>query len=294
MEQEARAVQVPEEWGGIIPSQVFLDEAKRIVEEGGKQGLTLRLLGGVAIRLHTLDYVDLGRRLGRLGPGEQEFTDLDFMGYFKQRRGIESLLTGLGYGKRRATLSSAGSQREIYFHPQGWFFVDVFFDQLLVANHPLDFRGRLELDSPTISVTDMLLEKLQIVGFSEKDLKDTLVLLVAHQIGERDEPEMVNGRYLARLLAGDWGFWYTVTTNLRNIKALLPEMEAMTEQERAQVASRIDDLLARIDEEPKSLKWKLRAPVGPRMTWYNPVETDETIGEFGIWRLKDLGKIDQL
>jgi hypothetical protein len=283
---------MPEDWGGVIPSQVFLDEAKRIVEEGEEQGLSLRVLGGVAIRLHTLDYADLGRRLGRLGPGEQEFTDLDFIGYFKQRREIESLLTGLGYGKRRATLSSAASRREIYFHPQGWFFLDIFFDKLLVANHPLDFRGRLELDSPTISVTDMVLEKLQIVGFSEKDLKDTLVLLMAHQIGERDERETVNAQYMAGLLAKDWGFWYTVTTNLRNIKALLPEMEVMTEQEKEQVASRIDGLLARIDAEPKGLKWKLRAPIGTRMAWYEPVETDETIGEFGIWRLKDLGKME--
>jgi hypothetical protein len=292
-QQEARTVQMPEEWGGVIPSQVFLDEAKRIVEEGEKQGLILRVLGGVAIRLHTLDYVEMGRRLGRLGSGEQEFTDLDFMSYFKQRREIEGLLTGLGYGKRKATLSSAASRREIYFHPQGWFFLDIFFDKLLVANHPLDFRGRLELDSPTISVTDLLLEKLQIVGFSEKDLKDTLVLLMAHEIGERDEREMINARYIAKLLAGDWGFWYTVTTNLRNIKTLLPEMEAMTEQEAKQVASRIDELMARIDEESKSLKWKLRAPIGTKMTWYEPVETGETIGEFGIWRPKDLGKMEQ-
>lgn len=34
-QQEARAVQMPEEWGGVIPSQVFLDEAKKIVEENG-------------------------------------------------------------------------------------------------------------------------------------------------------------------------------------------------------------------------------------------------------------------
>jgi hypothetical protein len=71
-------------------------------------------------------------------------------------------------------------------------------------------------------------------------------------------------------------------------------MQAMTGQEKEQVASRIDELLACIDEGSKSLKWKLRAPIGAKMTWYNPVETDETIGEFGIWRLKDLGKMEQL
>jgi hypothetical protein len=63
--------------------------------------------------------------------------------------------------------------------------VDVFFDKLLVANHPIDFKGRLELDYPTITVTDMLLEKIQMwEAFSVKDLKDCLLLLKAHSIGE--------------------------------------------------------------------------------------------------------------
>jgi len=35
-----REIRMPEEWGGTIPSQVFLDEARRIVEEGEKEGLS--------------------------------------------------------------------------------------------------------------------------------------------------------------------------------------------------------------------------------------------------------------
>ena len=35
-----------------------------------------------------------------------------------------------------------------------------------------------------------------------------------------------------------------------------------------QVSERLDELWARIDAQPKSLKWKLRARVGDRLSWY--------------------------
>jgi len=287
--EEEREIRMPEEWGGIIPSPVFLDEARRIVEEGKKEGLILRVMGGVGIRLRTLQYADLAQRLGRLGTEQQEFTDLDFMAYRKQRNRMKGFFEELGYGKRKATLSTAASERQIYFHPQGWFFIDVFFDKLLVANHPLDFRGRLELDFPTLTPTDLLLEKLQIVNFSEKDMKDTLVLLLAHQMGEEDGAGLINARYIAGLLARDWGFWYTVTTNLKGVKELLPEMD-LPQEEKGVIAQRVDRLIDRIEEEPKSLRWKTRARIGPKMRWYEPVETMETVGEFGIWRLAEQRK----
>jgi len=291
-QEDERLVDMPEGWGGIVPSEVFLEEARRIVHEGEKQGLILRVMGGVGIRLHTMEMADLGQRLGRLGTaGGQEFTDLDFMSYRKHRDRIKALFVEtLGYGWRRPTLSSAASQRRIYFHPKGWFFVDVFWDQLKVANHPLDFRGRLELDSPTLTPTDFLLEKLQIVNFGGKDLKDALVLLLAHEVGETDAPETINGCYIARLLARDWGFWYTVTTNLDGLRGIVPTMEELTAAEKATTLSRIEALREPIDDAPKSLGWKTRAVIGPRKRWYEPVETMDTTGGFGVWRLREEAK----
>jgi hypothetical protein len=293
-QEDERVVDMPEEWGGIVPSEVFLEEAQRIVEEGETQELILRVMGGVGIRLHTMELADLGRRLGRLeGAGGQEFTDLDFMSYRKQRDRIKALFVDtLGYGFRRPTMSSAASQRRIYFHPKGWFFVDVFWDQLIVANHRLDFRGRLELDSPTLSPTDFLLEKVQIVNFGGKDLKDALVILIAHDVGESDAPETINGRYIARLLARDWGFWYTVTTNLDGMREMVSTMQALTADEKTTALSHIEALRGLIDGAPKSLGWKTRAIVGPRKRWYEPVETADTTGGFGIWRLREETKPD--
>jgi len=58
----------------------------------------------------------------------------------------------------------------------------------LAANHLIDFRGRLDLDLPTTSLADFLLDKLQIISFSEKDLKDTLPLLGAHALAGGHAP----------------------------------------------------------------------------------------------------------
>ncbi len=280
-------VELPAEWGGFVPSQAFIDECRRIVDEANREGLVLRAMGGVGIRLHCLGYSEFASRMGRIAEGKQEFSDLDFMSYKKQRDQMKDFFASLGYSKRRATLSTAASERQVYFHQKGWFFIDVFFDKLIVANHPIDFRGRLELDSPTVPVTDLLLEKLQIVSFSEKDLKDTLLLLIAHDLEAGNESEAVNVDRVAKLLSDDWGFWYTVTTNLKGIKTLLPSLPDVSQDERSNLLSKIDSLQARIDVEPKTTGWKLRATVGSRKRWYRQVETTETVGEFGIWRLRE-------
>jgi hypothetical protein len=276
---------MPAEWGGLVPTEAFLEQGQKIVEEASKAKIPLRLIGGVAIRMHSGDFVEFAKGLGRLGPQEQEYTDLDFMSYSKFRDTLRKFFESLGYRKRRTTLSSAATQRQIYFHPDGWFYADVFFDRLLAANHPIDFRGRLELDSPTISLTDLLLEKLQIVSFSEKDLKDTLLLLRAHSVGEEHAPETIDGHYVASLLAKDWGFWYTVATNLNGLRKAVSDMPSLNETEKSDITSKIGKLLELIDKEPKSSGWKMRSIVGAKKRWYEPVETSQTVGEFGIWRL---------
>ncbi|MBI1802004.1 MAG: hypothetical protein HY259_14425 [Chloroflexi bacterium] len=288
MTGENRVVDMPAEWNGVVPTQVFLDEAQKIVSEGERLGVVLRLMGGAGIRLRTQPYAELGVRLGRLGAvGQQEFTDLDFMTYERHRKQMHTLfMDRLGYGFRRVTPSMAASRRRVYFHPRNWFYVDVFFDLLVVANHPLDFRRRLALDTPTITATDFLLEKLQIVNFGGKDLKDTVLLLRAFPIGDDDRAQ-INARHLQKLLGGNWGFWYTVTTNLRGLVEVVAEMSELHDDEREVVTERSRQLLKRLDDAPKSLRWQARSLIGPRQRWYELVETQETVGGFGIWQLRE-------
>ena len=284
---EERVIEMPEEWSGIVPTEVFIEEGKRIVDEATKRGIPLRLLGGVAIRLHCIEFLAFAKRLVRLGEGQQEYTDLDFMSYSKFRKKMKDFFAELGYSKRPPTMSSAATQRQIYFHPKGWFYVDVFYDKLLAANHPIEFRGRLDLDSPTTTPTDMLLEKVQIVFPDEKDVKDAMLLLRAHEISQQEESNRVNARFVAGKLASDWGFWYTVTTNLRGLKQYVGEDQKLETDDKKDLTSKIDVLLATIESEPKSTGWKMRSVMGTKRRWYNPVETTQTVGEFGIWKLRE-------
>jgi hypothetical protein len=278
---------MPNEWGGIIPTQVFIDEGKRLVDEAAKREIPLRLLGGVAIRIHCLESLDFARKLMRLGEGQQEYTDLDFMSYVRFRKNkMREFFEEMGYEKRPTTMSSAATQRHIYFHPKGWFYVDVFYDKLLAANHPLDFRGRLGLDSPTITPADLLLEKLQIVFPDEKDVKDLLLVLRAHEISTKEERNRINAKFIATKLASDWGFWYTATTNLTGLREYVGAAQNLTDEEKQDLNSKIDQLVQTVENEPKSTGWKMRSIVGTKRKWYNPVETTQTVGEFGIWKLR--------
>ncbi len=285
---EERQVEMPPEWGGIIPTGVFIEEGKRLVGEASKREIPLRLLGGVAIRIHCLEFMDFAKKLMRLGEGRQEYTDLDFMSYIKFRKNrMKEFFEEMGYEKRPTTMSSAATQRQIYFHPKGWFYVDVFYDKLLAANHPLDFRERLAIDSPTITPTDMLLEKLQIVFPDEKDVKDLLLLLRAHEISLQEEGNRINAKFIAAKLASDWGFWYTVTTNLGGLLQYVGSAQNLAAEEKEDLNSKLGQLLQAIENEPKSTSWKMRSVVGTKKKWYNPVETAQTIGEFGIWKLRE-------
>lgn len=286
--------ELPEEWNNVVPTDVFMQQAMGLVEQAKEKGITLRIVGGLGIAMKCKDFRDFGSKLGRVGTGvvQQEYSDIDLISYRRHRDQVRSFFSEVGYAKRRATLSSAASERQIYYHPKGWFYVDVFFDKLLVANHPIDFTGRLELDYPTVTTTDFLLEKIQIwEAFSAKDLKDCLLLLKSFHGREKDG---IDGRYIARLLSMDWGFWYTATTNLKKIHKFVSELDRfgpdtgidpkeISSGDRMEITAEIEMLLKAIDDAPKSFGWKMREKIGVKKKWYNPVERPDTVGGFGIW-----------
>jgi hypothetical protein len=131
-------------------------------------------------------------------------------------------------------------------------------------------------------------------AFSAKDLKDCLLLLKSHDISQKTEKESIDASYIAKLLAQDWGFWYTATTNLKKIKIFLTEIDKLGQEanidpkqirteEREEITQKIDKILEIIEKEPKTFGWKMRAKIGTKKQWYNPVERPETVGGFGIW-----------
>lgn len=245
----------------------FIQEALRIVEEGQKRSVPMRLMGGFAIRLHCPNYVHLYELLDR-----RPAHDLDFVTYGKFRPLVKKLFADLGYAPMvsMALLFGTGKNRAIYKDESHDRSVDVFFDRLEMC-HVVGFKNRLELDSPTIPLSDLLLQKIQIVKINEKDIRDIMILLREHQVGD-SEKETVNINYIAKLLSKDWGFWYTVTTNLNKAKEFLSEYKNLTEADRKDIETKLDSILKAIENEPKSIQWKLRAKVGTSKKWYTDVE----------------------
>lgn len=242
-------------------------EADRLHREAEGRGLTLRLTGSLGVSLHSEGSRDLLALLGR-----RHHRDIDLMGAWKQQRAVCHLFEERGYlpDPDIKQAQEFGSKRLIYQHPETAIKVDVFMDDLVMA-HTVPFGARLELDSPTISVTDMLLSKLQIHEITQNDLIDLVVLLADHDLGPGNR-EAIDHAYVAGLLGKDWGFWRTTMTNLEKLDAALDRYEALPEEMAAVVQERIATLRKRIDDAPKSGRWKLRARVGTRVRWYEEVQ----------------------
>lgn len=246
----------------VFPFELLYKEHQQIAAEAEKQGVIIRLLGALAFSLRCPQYAQLRSELGR------QLTDLDYVALSRQWDDIVGLLISLGYSfdERRAMLH--GHDRVIFLQPNG-LRVDIFFDRLDMC-HVVDLRDRLTVDQDTISLADMLLEKMQIVRITDKDIIDTIILFLEHQVTSTEEG--INADYVAQRLAYDWGFYYTATTNLRRIRdEFVNYYNLLGGGDRRTVQDRIEQVLGQIEAEPKTLKWKTRARIGTSMKWYKDV-----------------------
>ena len=244
----------------------FFDAALTIIDAAKKMDMPLRLLGATAIYYQCPKSTLLADMMKR------NLTDLDFVALSKHVSRIPELFSRLQYVPNERVNTLYGANRQIYFDPRNSRSVDIFFDKLSF-NHEIDLSKRLHIDPVTISLADLLLEKLQIVKMSEKDAKDVIVLL--HEHGLDGPGGAVDAGYVAKLLSDDWGFFHTATMNLTKVKDYLTGIQSMPQQDKALVSGRIEDLALRIESEKKSFKWKMRARVGTRAPWYNEAEDVE-------------------
>lgn len=243
----------------------FVDEALALVSDAEAEGIRLRILGSIAYRLQCPNNLHLFEDTKRV------LTDVDFGAEKKQNQAIRKFLTARGYVPDEGVYMASEGSRHVYLHKDTNLNVDVFADELYFC-HRIPFKNRLDLDSPTICTTDLLLEKMQIVEINLKDFKDTIVLMLEHPLSHQQSgPKSIDTDYIVDIMRRDWGFYHTFTTNLRRVPAHLSEFPSMKKEEHEVVRSRIDELLKVIDEAPKTLAWKVRAKIGTRRIWYQEV-----------------------
>jgi hypothetical protein len=238
------------------------DEGRRLVQSADGADVALRLFGGVAIweRSRERTRAVLGR----------EYADLDLVAHRRESRPLRELLERHGYDPERTYNATHGASRLLYHAADGSYHIDVFLDRFEMS-HTLDFESRLEIEPLTLTAADLLLAKLQVAEINEKDLTDAAMLLLDHELAETDGPEHLNAAYIGGLCASDWGLFTTAGDNLDSLERLRPGLE-LDGRESAVLADRTASLRERLEQEPKSRGWKLRARIGRRKRWYETPE----------------------
>ena len=253
-----------------------LAESMRIVDLADQRGLQVRLMGGMGIRAHAPDWPARTRRVE---------VDLDFATRGKDRGAFYELLEAEGYTPDKRHNALFGGKQAYFVDVPRRRPVDVLVDSLEMC-HRMEFADRLALSTPTLPLAELLLSKLQVVKINKKDVLDALVLLAEHPLGQNDGAldsrfglGAINVPRVLSLTSNDWGWWRTVTGNL-DVLARYLMTEATPEDldlnnGRAVLfdpMEQIASLREAINAAPKSTRWKLRARVGERATWYNEPE----------------------
>lgn len=270
-----------------LPLADFISEVINIIDRARNRDIVLRVLGATAVYIHAMDKPDsikIYQYLKRFKNEEVIFTDLDLIGYSKQRsRIINFFEKELGFKADPYIKALFGAKRLVYYHPRNLYSIDVFFDKLEFS-HDIDFgnkpgKGRLELDYPTITLTDLVLEKLQIHRINRKDLVDLAVLFHGHRLCKENavtSRDCIDDNYIAGVLAGDWGFWYDAVSNLNKLVNFVSvELSNVDADASRTIQDRIRALMDSIEKKPKSKEWIKRSKIGTSKPWYREVEEIE-------------------
>ena len=244
----------------ILPDVV--DEARRLLAAAEEEGLRLRLIGGVGVRLHVA---------GELNPAfAREIRDIDVVTGKGEGRRAGAFIEAQGYVPNRTFNAMHGARRMLFYDEANRRQLDVFVSTFEMC-HVLPVGEHLDRDPLTVPLADLLLTKLQIVSLNAKDRSDAYAVLLEHELGSGDV-ESIDAARIADLCARDWGLYRTLQINLERLGTALPESRLSDDEQRV-IAARLTGITAAIEAAPKSVKWKARARVGDRVRWYE--EPDE-------------------
>jgi hypothetical protein len=236
------------------------DEAPRILQAAGERDIPAKTVGGLAVFQRCSS--------ARQPPLARDYKDLDLAVLRNAGPELSGLLRELGYHPDEEFNALHGHKRLLFWDREHGRQVDVFVDRMELC-HTLDLRDSFDTDEPTLPLADLLLAKLQVVETNEKDFQDAAALLADHDLNESG----IEVSRITSVLGGDWGWWRTATETLSKLVAYVEALHGF--EQAALVTERAGRLREQIDAAPKSLRWRMRARIGERLTWYELPEEVE-------------------
>jgi hypothetical protein len=233
------------------------NQAIALIEFAHQRGIELRLIGGIAVALRcpSASHRSLKRN----------YADIDVATRTHDGKKLNAVFEEFGYSGDKSFNALQGKTRRLYHDDTGENQIDVFISKFEMC-HEIPLGERIELEELTLTLTDLLLTKAQVVEMNTKDMLDLVAILADNEVADHDR-NAINGPYIAGLLARDWGLHRTITGSLRLVQSRLPELDLDAEIP-TRASATVDSLLGVIDAQPKTRGWKLRAKVGDRVQWY--------------------------
>jgi hypothetical protein len=218
-----------------ISSEQQAAVAKMLVNAAKQKELTLRVLGGVAVYA-TCPSIATHAKLQRT------ILDIDFVA----PRGDWLALEGIFAAN---DLKLRTKEKDSWIFDKDGLVIELCDPNFGFTN----FTRRMTLATPTLPLTDLLFIKLARRPFEERDIQDSIALLLDHR-DERGEAEgQIDHTYIAKLCARNWKLFHAVYDNTVTLEQVL---DRYIEPEEAQLVWRHIELIqGDLDQQPKSFGW---------------------------------------
>lgn len=241
----------------------IVEEMTRVLDAAREANIRLRLIGGLAIKLHSPSASH--RALQRAYP------DIDLVVPKKDKPRLEPFFASLGYVPEKNFNLLNGDRRQIFFDSDQGRRIDVFVGDFEMC-HKLPMKDRLDAHPVTVPLAELFLSKIQIVELNRKDALDIISLLLDNEVGFNDDG-VINIDRITRLCLKDWGLYKTLTITLSKVETILVEQNpGLDEAQQQCVLERINTIRRLLNRVNKPILWKVRDRVGTRLRWYTEVE----------------------
>ena len=245
----------------VTPEEDIVTEASRLLDAARAADVPVRLIGGLAVRLH------IGSESEPIFT--RQYKDIDLATLKGNSKRVSELMLSMGYEADRQFNATNGHRRMLFYDIMNQRQVDVFVGSFEMC-HQIPITERIHLAEHGIPLAELLLTKLQIVELNAKDQSDILTMLYHHDVADDDEGH-INASRVAELCASDWGLWRTTKMNVERTRSAVAT-SGVDQHSQQLILDRLDRLWQRIEAEPKSGKWKLRNRVGDKKRWYEEPE----------------------
>jgi hypothetical protein len=257
--------------------QKFENELNRIIQASTGAGVTLRVIGSLAFGLPQVAFAG----------GDGRCTPTSTLLGIRESAIRRDLMAGLGYAENREVTVVSEGMRMIFDSTSSGLHIDVFYDKLDFCHEISWKNGRLGHDSPTLPLAELLLEKMQIVKINEKDIIDTIMLMLEHPLGD-DDKETINIKLVASR-APTIGARSTTNMNLGKVSQLVRLQPA----ERARKTHASQSGRHAAAQRPASLTCGARPCRRPRMVQGRRLRSDRPRVAYRLSRFARIGICDR-